>query len=440
MKFRASLGNHDRPENVSYKLYNMDGQRYYTYTRNNVRFVVLDSTQLDAKQLQWLETTLRDAKEPWKICYFHHPLYSNAARHGSSVDLRVILEPIFVRYGVNVVFSGHDHVYERVKPQKGIYYFVSGSAGQLRKGNMRPDEDTAAYFDQDQSFMLVEVSDDDMFFSVISRTGRTVDSGVIHRSRWSRNVSSTKMSAACQRRGQEVHPMVNESARHRQRGWRRTVPRLSQFALEHLLLLPLGVAIALAWANLSAESYFRFSYAAAFAVNDVAMVFFFAVMTKEVVEATAPGGVLHSWRRVLMPVIASFGVALVPALIHLALVEPLDEPMLGVAWPVTLATDVAVCYLAARLIFGRWHAAIPFAILLAIASDAFGFVALALLSPNREPHWTAGLLILLFAMGVCDRVPSPASALVLAVSRSAPARWHGSPSTGAACIQRCRWS
>jgi predicted phosphodiesterase len=179
--FRASLGNHDRPDNVSYKLYNMDGQRYYTYTRNNVRFVVLDSTQLDAKQLQWLETTLVNAKEPWKICYFHHPLYSNAARHGSSVDLRVILEPIFVRYDVDVVFSGHDHVYERIKPQNGIYYFVSGSAGQLRKGNMRPNEDTAAYFDQDQSFMLVEVSDDDMFFSVISRTGRTVDSGVIHR-------------------------------------------------------------------------------------------------------------------------------------------------------------------------------------------------------------------------------------------------------------------
>jgi predicted phosphodiesterase len=82
---------------------------------------------------------------------------------------------------VNVVFSGHDHVYERIKPQKGIYYFVSGSAGQLRKGNMRPDDETAAYFDQDQSFMLVEVTGDDMFFQVISRTGKTVDSGVIHR-------------------------------------------------------------------------------------------------------------------------------------------------------------------------------------------------------------------------------------------------------------------
>jgi predicted phosphodiesterase len=181
VKFQASLGNHDRPENVSYKFYNMGGQRYYTYARNNVRFFVIDSTQVDPKQLEWLEGALRDAKEDWKIPYFHHPLYSDAARHGSSVDLRVLLEPLFTKYGVNVVFSGHDHVYERIKPQKGIYYFVSGSAGQLRKGNMRPDEETAAYFDQDQSFMLIEVAGDDMFFQVISRTGKTVDSGVIHR-------------------------------------------------------------------------------------------------------------------------------------------------------------------------------------------------------------------------------------------------------------------
>ena len=175
--FRASLGNHDRPENVSYKLFNMDGQRYYTYVRNNVRFLALDTTQMDPRQVEWIEETLRDAKEAWKICYFHHPLYSNAARHGSSVDLRVVLEPIFVKYGVNVVFSGHDHVYERLKPQKGISYFVSGAAGQLRRGNMRPDADTASYFDQDQSFMLVEIADDEMSFVAISRAGSTVDSG-----------------------------------------------------------------------------------------------------------------------------------------------------------------------------------------------------------------------------------------------------------------------
>jgi len=183
VKFQASLGNHDRPENVNYELYGMNGQRYYTYVRRNVRFFALDSTLMDRKQLDWLDAGLKDAREDWKIPYFHHPLYSNASRHGSSVDLRLLLEPIFLKYGVQVVFSGHDHVYERLKPQKGIYYFVSGAAGQLRKGNMDPSDQTAASFDQDQSFMLVEVAGDEMFFESVSRTGRVVDSGVINRQR-----------------------------------------------------------------------------------------------------------------------------------------------------------------------------------------------------------------------------------------------------------------
>ena len=181
VKFQASLGNHDRPENVSYKPFNMNGERYYTYVRKNVRFFVLDSTQMDPKQVAWLDTSLQNAREDWKIAYFHHPLYSNANRHGSSVDLRVILEPIFVKHRLDVVFSGHDHVYERVKPQQGIYYFVSGSAGQLRPGNMRPTEQTAAYFDQDQAFMLVEVAGADLYYQAVSRGGKTVDSGVIRR-------------------------------------------------------------------------------------------------------------------------------------------------------------------------------------------------------------------------------------------------------------------
>ena len=181
VKFQAALGNHDTPEQIFYKPYNMNGQRYYTYARNNVRFFALDSTLMDRKQVAWIESALRDSREDWKICYFHHPLYSNAARHGSSVDLRILIEPIFVKYGVNVVFSGHDHVYERIQPQKGINYFVSGAAGQLRPGDMRRSSETAVSFDQDQSFMAVEISGTDMFFQAISRTGKTVDSGVIRR-------------------------------------------------------------------------------------------------------------------------------------------------------------------------------------------------------------------------------------------------------------------
>ena len=159
----------------------MNGQRYYTYAKKNVRFFVLDSNYLDPAQVEWITTGLRDASEPWKIVYFHHPLYSDGGRHGSTVDLRVKLEPIFVKYGVNVVYSGHDHIYERLKPQKGILYFVSGAGGELRKGDIEPSAQMAAGFDQDQSFMLNEISGDELHFQVISRTGQTVDKGTIHR-------------------------------------------------------------------------------------------------------------------------------------------------------------------------------------------------------------------------------------------------------------------
>ena len=179
--FYATLGNHDNQNNRFYKGFNMGGERYFTFVKKNVRFFVLDSNQLDPGQRAWLDDALQQAREDWRICYFHHPIYSDGGRHGSDVSLRVALEPVLVKHGVDVVFSGHDHVYERIKPQKGIAYFVSGSGGELRKGDVHPSPMTAAYFDQDQSFMLVEVSGDDLFFEAVSRTGAMVDSGVVHR-------------------------------------------------------------------------------------------------------------------------------------------------------------------------------------------------------------------------------------------------------------------
>lgn len=181
VRFFAALGNHDDPDHRFYPAFNMNGQRYYTFVRQTVRFVVLDTNQLDPKQVAWTEDTLRTSQEAWKIVYFHHPLYSDGGRHGSDVELRVVLEPLLVRHGVSVVFASHDHIYERVKPQNGIAYFVEGSSGQLRKGNLRRSDLTAAGFDQDQTFMLVEIAGSEMHFKTISRTGVTVDSGVIGR-------------------------------------------------------------------------------------------------------------------------------------------------------------------------------------------------------------------------------------------------------------------
>ena len=181
VKFYASLGNHDEQNNRFYKPWNMDGQKYLSYAKGNVRFFVLDSNYMDGKQLQWLDRAMRESKEDWKVAYFHHPLYSSARRHGSEVDLRVLLEPMFIRYGINVVFAGHDHIYERLRPQKGVQYFVAGSSGQLRIGDLRETALTAAGYDDDQVFMIVEVDGDRMWFQAITRMGRVVDSGTIDR-------------------------------------------------------------------------------------------------------------------------------------------------------------------------------------------------------------------------------------------------------------------
>ncbi len=181
VKFYAVLGNHDSPNERFYKPFNMNGQKYYTYKKGNVRFFALDSNYMNPQQLTWLEKELQNSGSDWKICYFHHPLYSSGAFHGSSTELRLLLEPIFIKYGVQVVFAGHDHVYERVKPQHGINYFTEGASGSLRKGNLKKTVLTAIGYDQDRSFMLVEMSGDELHFRTISRTGLTVDSGVINR-------------------------------------------------------------------------------------------------------------------------------------------------------------------------------------------------------------------------------------------------------------------
>jgi hypothetical protein len=159
----------------------MGGDRYYTFTRGSVRFVVLDSNRFDPEQARWAEDTLARATEPWKIVYFHHPLYSDGRRHGSDVELRVAIEPLLLNAGVRVVFNGHEHFYERTKPQKGITYFIAGSGGQLRRGGVAPTAMTGAAFDDDQAFMLVEVGAERLYFQTISRTGVTVDSGAIDR-------------------------------------------------------------------------------------------------------------------------------------------------------------------------------------------------------------------------------------------------------------------
>ena len=184
--FYASLGNHDvqegRQDQTNYPLFNMGGNNYYTISKGNglVDFFMLDTTDFGLTQTSWLENALRNSKAKWKIAAFHHPLYSSAKNHGSDMKLRAKIEPMFTRYGVKVVFTGHDHIYERVKLQQGIQHFITGAGGKTRRGDVdMKSEIRAATFDKDNHFMLLELDENEIAFKAISETGEVVDSGTI---------------------------------------------------------------------------------------------------------------------------------------------------------------------------------------------------------------------------------------------------------------------
>jgi predicted phosphodiesterase len=192
VKFYAALGNHDDPRQVIYPLFNMDGERYYSFAppedlltkiATRVEFFAVDSTNLDRTQRRWLDERLGKSSAEWKVCFFHHPLYTSGRYRTWSRGFRLILESLLIEHDVDVVFSGHEHIYQRTELQSGIQYFVSGGAGSLRRGDGTPASYVARTFDTDYHFMLIEIDGDELHFQAISRTGATIDAGTLYKDR-----------------------------------------------------------------------------------------------------------------------------------------------------------------------------------------------------------------------------------------------------------------
>ena len=188
VKFYAVLGNHDDPRQVHYAPFHMNGERYYTFAppedlvtkiATRVEFFALDSTNLDRAQLRWFDERLARSNAEWKIVLLHHPLYTSGRYRRTSRAHRWALEPTLVRHGVQVVFSGHEHIYQRSRLQKGVQYFVTGGAGSLRLGDGIPATYIAKNYDADYHFMLVEIDGDDLHFQAISRQGEMIDAGTM---------------------------------------------------------------------------------------------------------------------------------------------------------------------------------------------------------------------------------------------------------------------
>jgi NhaA family Na+:H+ antiporter len=160
-------------------------------------------------------------------------------------------------------------------------------------------------------------------------------------------------------------------------------PGLWAFIIDNSLLLVAGTVIALIWANTAHESYDSFVHGPLhFAVNDIGMVFFFALATKEIAEAMLPGGPLASPREAAVPLLAAAGGMVAPASLYALQVSLEGRPDLASGWAIPCATDIAFSYMAARLVFPPRHPAIPFLLLLAIADDALGLILLALFYPS----------------------------------------------------------
>jgi predicted phosphodiesterase len=192
VKFYATIGNHDFPNQPFYPPFNMGGERYYTFkppslvarltgAGDDVRFFMIDTERLDRTEVEWIDREMGRSESEWKIPVFHRPIYTSGRYARPARALRTVLEPLFVKHGVKVAFSGHEHFYERIKQQQGITYFISGGAGSLRAGDIRPTDLTDVGFDSDYHFMLIEISGGELFYQAISRTGATVDSGVVRR-------------------------------------------------------------------------------------------------------------------------------------------------------------------------------------------------------------------------------------------------------------------
>jgi hypothetical protein len=180
--FYAALGNHDRDLEVHYKPFNMGDRAYYAFTEGNARFVVLNSNRpRDRAQLSWLDSeAFGNTGTKWRIGFFHHPLYSSGEHAMESREaIRPALEPALVRNKVDVVFSGHEHLYERIAPQQGVRYFVSGGGGRTLYSFRKSAFDEVGM--SQHHFMVAEIAGDQLFFAALTPQGRALDCGMLWR-------------------------------------------------------------------------------------------------------------------------------------------------------------------------------------------------------------------------------------------------------------------
>lgn len=184
LPFMPAAGNHDyrtlqgAPFRDVFNLPGDSGEKWYSFDWGPVHFVALDTEADYRTQVEWLDKDLAATTQPWKIIYMHKPPYSSGM-HGSDTTLRNLLKPVLKRHGVQLVLAGHDHNYERIKPQDGTAYIVTGGGG-IGTRSVGTSSFTALSEDVIH-FIYGEVHQDEMILHAIDATGREFDSMVVPR-------------------------------------------------------------------------------------------------------------------------------------------------------------------------------------------------------------------------------------------------------------------
>lgn len=175
--FIVALGNHDvlmghQAEQAEF--FGMPGY-YYTVHKPQIDFFIINTNDFGRNQVeqQWLKKELAQSQAPWKIVAGHAPIYSSG-EHGYSVSLHNTLEPLLVKYKVDMYLAGHDHDYERFKPINGVQHIVSGGGGAYLRGfdKILPESLVRLKI---HHFLSFELKQDTLRMQVIDKTGQVVD-------------------------------------------------------------------------------------------------------------------------------------------------------------------------------------------------------------------------------------------------------------------------
>ena len=189
-----------------------------------------------------------------------------------------------------------------------------------------------------------------------------------------------------------THALVHRSPRLGTSAAGHMAARMLRFLTDRFLLVPLGAIIAVVWANLDGESYYRFAHAIAFPVNEIGMAVFLALIAQEAYEAAMPGGALHSWKHWTVPMLTAAGGVAGAALTYLGYIYWSELESLWVAWPIGCAVDIAAGYYTLKLVYGR-SSAIPFLLVLGITTNLIGFAIMAGWPALTAGHVWGALLI-----------------------------------------------